>query len=487
MGPDRPTGSRRNTKIVCTVGPASASAAGIRSLLEAGADVFRLNFSHSDHDWHASVLRTIREVSDQLGRPTAVIQDLCGPKIRLSHVPQENYRVESGQTVRITTEAIRASWSKGAESLEFELATNYAALIDDVAVGDTILVNEGRVLLDVDGNEGGVITARVRRGGPLSVGKGINLPGISLSTESMTAKDWADLDWGIIHKVDFVALSFVRRPDDLAAVRQHLKDAGSRSRLIAKIERPEALGHLSEIIELADGLMVARGDLGLETELARVPLLQKQIIEACRRAGKPVITATQMLESMITEPTPTRAEVSDVANAIFDGTDAIMLSAETATGAFPDQAVAVLDRVAEVTEIEAHRSRVPLRAAQAKSTLASAIVSSATSAALNLACDRVVVYSQSGLTARLMATSRLPMPIVAVTNQPATYHQLSLSYGVHPVLMPDVVDLTQLLGEMDSLAQREGWGQSGDVLVVVSALDGRDGNIDTLHIHRIRS
>ena len=454
-------------------------------MLAAGTNVFRLNFSHSDHDWHTRALRTIREVSDELGRSTAVMQDLCGPKIRLSYVPHENYHLEPGQLVRMTTEAIRAGWDDGATPLPFDLATNYAALLTDVADGDTLLLNEARVRLCVEGNDGTILSARVRRGGPLSVGKGINLPGVSLSTESMTPKDWVDLEWGIAQEVDFVALSFVRHPDDLVPVRRRLNDAGSRAQLIAKIERPEALDHLQEILDLADGLMVARGDLGLETELARVPLLQKQIIEQCRQAGKPVITATQMLESMIEEPTPTRAEVSDVANAIFDGSDAIMLSAETATGAFPEQAVAVLDRVAQVTEVEVHRSRVPLRATPSNQTLASAIVSSAMSAALNLGASRVVVYSQSGLTARLMASSRMPVPVVAVTNVPATYRQLNLSYGVCPVLLPHVVDLTQLLGEMDQLARSEGWGEAGDVLVVVSALDGRDGHIDTLHIHRI--
>jgi pyruvate kinase len=312
------------------------------------------------------------------------------------------------------------------------------------------------------------------------------LPGINLSTRSMTHKDWDDLEWGITHDVDFVALSFVRHPDDLVAVRDRLDEAGSRTRLIAKIERPEAIEHIEAILALADGLMVARGDLGLETELSQVPILQKRLIERCRQANKPVITATQMLESMVNASTPTRAEISDVANAIYDGTDAIMLSAETATGQYPEEAVNVLHKVAIVTEADLAQSSPDYRRVSTTSA-ATAIAEGAAITARSLGARRVVVYSQTGVTARLMAHYRLPMPVVAVTNVLTTYRQLSLSFGIHPVYMPDIVSMSQLLEEMDHLVLARHWGEIGDTLVLVSSLDGRDGNTDTLHVHHVRS
>ncbi len=485
--PDRPTRQERNTKIVCTVGPACATHEKLHGLITAGANVLRLNFSHSDHSWHSRVLETIRDVARDVGRSVGIMQDLCGPKIRLSRVQGGPVQVAVGDVLRITTEHHLGASQRAGVPIEFDLATNYGSLLADVEVGDDILVDDGRIEMLVEEKQPGRLMTRVVRGGTISLGKGLNLPGVELSTESMTPKDWDDLEWGIAHDVDFVALSFVRRPSDLQAVRDRLDETGSHARLIAKIERPEAISHLDAILSLADGLMVARGDLGLETDLAEVPLLQKELIDRCRKASKPVITATQMLESMILQPMPTRAEVSDVANAIYDGTDAIMLSAETATGAYPEEAVAVLDRVARVTEAGLFDHWEPQRRAQTGASLAGAIVDGATVAALSLKARRVVVYSQSGLTARLMARGRLPMPVVAVTNVLTTFRQLSLTYGVCPVYLPHVVDLPQLLSEMDHLVLEQRWGDVGETLVVVSALDGRDGNIDTLHIHRVQA
>jgi pyruvate kinase len=485
--PQRPMRQERNTKIVCTVGPACATPEKLRALIAAGANVLRLNFSHSDHAWHSRALETIREAAREAGRSVGIMQDLCGPKIRLTRVQDGPLHVAVGDVVRITTEHHAATAQRGSAAIGYDLATNYGALLSDVEIGDSILVDDGRIEMLVEDKPAGLLVTRVLRDGVISVGKGLNLPGIALSTESMTSKDWEDLKWGIEHAVDFVALSFVRRASDLQAVRDRLDEAGSHARLIAKIERPEAISHLDAILSLADGLMVARGDLGLETELAEVPLLQKELIDRCRRASKPVITATQMLESMVLQPTPTRAEVSDVANAIYDGTDAIMLSAETATGAYPEEAVAVLDRVARVTEAGMHDRWELQRRGLVGASLAGAIVEGATVAALTLKARRVVVYSQSGLTARLMARSRLPMPVVAVTNVLTTFRQLSLTYGVCPVYLPHVVNLPQLLSEMDHLVLEQQWGEVGETLVVVSALDGRDGNIDTLHIHRVQA
>lgn len=478
---------QRNTKIVCTVGPASADREAIRRLIQAGANVFRLNFSHGDHAWHSRVLRLIRDVAVEENAPVAIMQDLCGPKIRISRLTRTPFDVRIDDVVRITTEEHVAWAQRGGYSLEFDLASNYPSLWCDLSVGDAVLIDDGRIELLVREKQPGILVTQSRTTGVILDGKGINLPGVTLSTESVTPKDWEDLEWGILHEVDFVALSFVRHPHDLVPVHSRLDEVGSHIRLIAKIERPEAIEHLEGILALSDGLMVARGDLGVETDLARVPCLQKTLIERSRQAGKPVITATQMLESMVHAATPTRAEVSDVANAIFDGSDAIMLSAETATGAYPEQAVNVLHRVALVAEQDIALKHETLRRANSASGVAAAIVEGAATTALRLKAKQVVVYSQSGLTARLLSRCRLPMPVVAVTNIESTFRQLSLSFGVRPVYLPHIVDLPQLLREMDELALAQAWGEVGDALVVVSALDGRDGNTDTLHVHLIRS
>jgi pyruvate kinase len=473
------------TKLVCTLGPATAEVAGIRGLIDAGANVIRLNFSHADHAWHTQALRDIRAVAAEMNRPVAIMQDLCGPKIRLSKVVGDEIAVTAGDTVRITTDRY-LSENPSAEDVAYDIVCSYGSLGDDVQPGDTILIDDGRIALEVLEASAALVVTRVRHGGTIRKGKGLNLPGVSLSTPSVTDKDWRDLQWAIEQDVDFVALSFVRHPNDLAAVKNRLEEAGSRARLIAKIERPEAIEHFDEILELADAIMVARGDLGLETELARVPLLQKHLIERARQAGKPVITATQMLESMVVEATPTRAEVSDVANAILDGSDAIMLSAETATGRNPEAAVRMLGQVAHVTESD-HASRYRAQWDQSHvENSASAIVEGAAVTATSLGARRVIVYSQSGETARQMARYHLPMPVVAVTNVESTYRQLTLSYGVQPIFVPSIATLGQLLDEIDRLVVDEQLGKVGDVLVVVSALDGRDGNTDTLHVRHVR-
>jgi pyruvate kinase len=349
-----------------------------------------------------------------------------------------------------------------------------------------MLIDDGRIELQVVEKSPSVVVTEVMRGGHIQPGKGLNLPGVHLSTESMTDKDWEDLRWGIEAGVDFVALSFVRHAEDLARVHQQLDQTGSAAQLIAKIERPEAIENIEQILALADGLMVARGDLGLETDLARVPMLQKHLIGRCRSLGKPVITATQMLESMVHVAVPTRAEVSDVANAIYDGSDAIMLSGETATGKYPIEAVRVLHQVATVTERDLARLHCVQDMTGRTDERVEAIVEGAAVTAKNLHARGVVIYTQSGATARKMARYRLPVPLVAVTNVRATYRQLNLSFGVHPVYAPDIVLLPQLLASIDTLVLKENLAAVGDTLVVVSALDGRDGNTDTLHIHQVR-
>ncbi|MCA9101244.1 MAG: pyruvate kinase, partial [Planctomycetales bacterium] len=339
--------AQRGTKILCTVGPATSDEDAIRELIIAGADCFRLNFAFGDHEGHTRVHHAIRAAAASLDTEVGVLQDLAGPKIRISRVAQEDFSPAVGDNVRITNDDHAYGMVLGDD---YDVSTSYERLFEDVGVGDRIVINDGRVELVVESHDDTVFRTRVVRGGRIERGKGLNMPGVHLSVDTITEKDWNDLEWGIAQNVDFIGISFVRHPDDLQRVRRRLNEAGATCQLVAKFERPEAIEHSAAIIRLADALMIARGDLGVETELARLPLLQKHLIGECRIAGKPVITATQMLESMVHDSTPTRAEVSDVANAILDGTDAVMLSAETAIGQYPAEAVHVLDDVARAAD-----------------------------------------------------------------------------------------------------------------------------------------
>lgn len=468
----------RKTKIVCTLGPACDSAEGIRGLLEAGASVFRFNFSHGTHASHSEALGRLRDEANAMGVPVAVMQDLCGPKIRICYVAADGFQAYLGQRLRITTQRLLSS-----VACEVELATTYEQLIADVKPGDSLLIDDGRVELRVQESLGDHLVAVVEREGAISRGKGLNMPGVALSTPSVTEKDWNDLEWAVANKVDYVALSFVRQASDLLQVLQFLDQKDSAAKLIAKIERPEALANIHEIVRYADGVMVARGDLGLETNFAEVPLLQKRLIDLCRQHAKPVITATQMLDSMVQNPTPTRAEVSDVANAVLDGSDAIMLSNETAAGRYPTRAVEVLDQIA--TASESGTTPWGFTAAHHDRSDASALTEAATRLAIRTAARRIVVYTSTGNTARLMARYRLPIPIVAVTASPITCRQLAMSYGVHPLYVPEITELPQLLSKVNELAHSQNWGENGDHLLVVSGLGSQDGHVDTLHIHTI--
>lgn len=468
----------RKTKIVCTLGPACDSSEGIRRLLSAGASVFRFNFSHGTHASHSEALARLRAEAEAAGIPVAIMQDLCGPKIRISYVAQDEMNVVAGQRLRITTQHRLAS-----SAIDVDLASTYEPLLEDVRPGDTLLIDDGRVELRVREAYPDHLIAEVVREGTILRGKGLNMPGVALSTPSITEKDWRDLEWAIANNVDYVALSFVRHSDDLLQILQYLDQHDSPAKVIAKIERPEALVHIHDIVRYADAVMVARGDLGLETDFASVPLLQKQLIDLCRQHAKPVITATQMLDSMVNHPTPTRAEVSDVANAILDGSDAIMLSNETAAGRFPTRAAEVLGRIALSSEsgtapwgfFSRHHDRSDT----------AALTEAAARLAIRSAARRIVVYTLSGNTARLMARYRLPVPIVAVTSSPSTWRQLAMSYGVQPLLIPEIRNMQQLLDKMNELALSMHWGETGDNLLVVSGLDGQNGHVDTLHVHRV--
>ena len=477
----------RKTKIVCTAGPACHTVAQLREIVSAGANVVRLNFSHGDHTWHAETLANARKVSRELELPVAVMQDLCGPKIRISELRDNGLKAETGSQLTITTDTFLASLGAKREEFGFDLSTTYDALWDDVQIGNSILLDDGRIELVVADKKRGKVVADVVRGGDVLPRKGINLPGATLSTGAVTEKDLRDLDWAIEHDVDLVALSFVRSADDLLPVLDRIAQAGSSIRVIAKIERPEAVTDIDAILRAADGLMVARGDLGVETGLVRVPLIQKSLIERCRREGKPVITATQVLESMVHDSTPTRAEVSDIANAIYDSTDAIMLSAETATGREPRRVVEMLDCVSIATEDHIALNEIRFDRRRGARSVAEALVEGAAQAAGDMGARRIVVYTRSGETARLMSKYRPTTPVVAVTNVESTYRQLSLSFGVFPEYLPSVANFRQLLEAIEQLAPQRNWASEGDSLVVISALDGCDGHTDTLHVYRMGS
>jgi pyruvate kinase len=474
--------TQRGTKVVCTVGPASCDEDTIRKLIGDGVDCFRLNFSHGDHESHTKACHTIRDAAASLETEVGILQDLCGPKIRISRVADVNYNVKVGDVVRVTTDGHSYGMVLGEH---FDISTTYDGLLTDLGVGDRLAINDGRIELVVEHRKGVVFHARVLRGGRIERGKGLNMPGVHLSADSITEKDWNDLEWGIAQKVDFIALSFVRHPDDLQRVRSRLDQAGVSCHLVAKIERPEAIQHIAAIIRLADALMIARGDLGVETELARVPLLQKHLIGECRAAGKPVITATQMLESMVEDSTPTRAEVSDVANAILDGTDAVMLSAETATGRHPREAVRVLRDVARAADSDLIDRSVVRQIRHPARSETDAVVDGAVAAAVRLRANAIVVQSHSGATARMISQRRPSVPIVAVTSSAETSRQLRLVYGVTPILVPDKLTAAELITRIDGLLLERHLAHPSDTVVFVGGMAEQGEGLDTMHIHRI--
>ena len=413
------------TKIVGTLGPASNNAETIRELIDAGLNVARINFSHGTHEQHARTIATVREVAESMGAAVAILGDLQGPRIRIGVLPAKRELVP-GETVVLAPEELASG---------DEIPTTFAALADDVAPGNRILINDGLFELVVTQVETPRVWATVVHGGTLSSNKGMNLPGIAVSAPSLTEKDRADLEFAVANELDAVALSFVRRAQDIEELRALIPKS---MLIVAKIEKDVALENIEEIMKATDGVMVARGDLGVELPFEEIPLAQKRIIAVANRMGRPVITATQMLESMIDNPRPTRAEASDVANAILDGTDAVMLSAETAAGKYPRLAVEAMRRI--ITEIETHprpsaNQRSDRRAIGSVNT-EEAIAAATVAAVRMLEAPLVVVFTKSGFTARIVSSHRPSVPILALTDEPRVCRQLSLVWGVVPHLVP---------------------------------------------------
>jgi pyruvate kinase len=467
----------RRAKIVCTLGPATSSQEQITALIGAGMDVARLNMSHGHQADHLEIYRRLRAGSDAVGRSVGILADLQGPKIRLGEFPDGPVHLGAGDEFVITTDDVPGN--------VHEASTTYEGLPEDVRPGDRVLIDDGNVQMDVLGVEGTRVRLRVVVGGKLSNHKGINLPGIAVSAPALTDKDEADLRFALDLGVDIVALSFVRSPDDAHLVRKIMTDMGRPGvPLIAKIEKPQAVDVLPDIVDAFDGIMVARGDLGVELPLEQVPTVQTRAIKLANERARPVIVATQMLESMIHAPRPTRAEVSDVAGAVAAGADAVMLSAETSVGAYPIETVATMSRIVATAEqsslrAEHHLSRMP-------TTTGGAIARAAAEVGAIVGAKALVAFTMTGETARRLARYRSPIPLLAFTTDPAIRSQLTLTWGVETFIVQTVSHTDDMVHEVDSALISLGRCAIGDKIVIVAGSPpGSPGKTNALRVHRI--
>ncbi|MGH3381412.1 MAG: pyruvate kinase [Actinoallomurus sp.] len=467
----------RRAKIVCTLGPATSSQEQITALIEAGMDVARLNMSHGIQADHLQTYRRVRAGADATGRSVGILADLQGPKIRLGEFPGGPVRLSAGDEFIITTEHIPGN--------QHEASTTYEGLADDVRAGNRILIDDGNVQLDVTRVSGNRVYLQVVVGGKISDHKGINLPGINVSAPALPEKDEADLRWALATGADMIAMSFVRSPDDASLARKIMTDLGHpHVPLIAKIEKPEAVNVLPDIVDAFDGIMVARGDLGVELPLEQVPIVQKRAIELTREKARPVIVATQMLESMISAPRPTRAEVSDVAGAVFEGADAVMLSGETSVGDYPIESVQTMSRIvctAEETTLRATHSldRVP-------ETIGGAIARAAAEVGATVGAKALVAFTMTGETARRLSRYRSPIPLLAFTALPETRSQLALVWGVETFTVPEVFHTDEMVHQVESALLEIGRCQKGDRIVIVAGSPpGTAGSTNALRVHRI--
>jgi len=469
------------TKIVATIGPASESTSMLSRLASAGADVFRLNFAHGNWTWHSEVLNRVRrDVSPTLRKPIAILQDLGGPKLRLGELPGGNLMCYLGNKVRFVKEA---TGQPG------ELTCTYPGLVDDLSVGDLILLADGSVAVRIIERQPGVAIAEVTLPGVLSSRQGIAAPGAKLQLDPLTAKDLQDLDWAAQHDVDFIGMSFVRRPDDLIRLRHELKARHCTAHIVAKIEKAEALDCLDDIIRQTDVVMVARGDLGVEIDLAQVPMVQKRIIQRCRALGVPVITATQMLESMRMSNRPTRAEVTDVANAILDGTDAVMLSAETAAGEYPVEAVDMMNRIAHATERTLPAQLMSFDLVPGSQGVLPEIVQATVHATGVLAAQAraalVIVATRSGRSAIGLSKQRYPTTTLGLSDDPALVRRMALYWGVIPYYFPEPIDSIERVQRVTTWARQEGLLHVGERVVFLLGGSWSDGGHTSVLVQEV--
>jgi pyruvate kinase len=471
----------RRAKIVCTLGPATSSPQRIRELVNAGMDVARLNMSHGSHADHAEAYRLVREAADATGHGVGIFADLQGPKIRLETFADGPVMLERGQEFTITVRDV-----EGDDTI---CGTTYKGLPGDVKVGDPLLIDDGKVRLRVTDVDDTDVRTEVVVAGKVSNHKGINLPGVAVSVPAMSEKDVDDLRFALSLSVDFVALSFVRDAKDVEDVRRVMDEVGVHVPVIAKIEKPQAVDNLDEVIAAFDGFMVARGDLGVECPLEDVPFLQKRIIEKARINAKPVIVATQMLESMIGNPAPTRAETSDVANAVLDGADAVMLSGETSVGEYPVQTVETMARIVAATEQHALEAGSHSRVAEIAwdpHTRGGVIAKAAEEVAERVGAKYIVAFTQSGDSARRMSRLRGPIPLLAFTPEAAVRSQLSLSWGVETFKTATVEHTDEMVRQVDEQLLRIGRVREGDLVVIIAgAPPGIPGSTNALRIHRM--
>ena len=463
----------RKVKILATIGPASRDPEMLRRLLKTGADAFRLNLSHGEHGDHEAAIRAIRALEKEFGRPITILADLQGPKLRVGTFADGEATIPHGRHFTLDRDPTPGS------AMRVELP--HPELFDVLEKGQRLLINDGKIRLRVQKAMADRIETIAEVGGVISNRKGVNVPDAEVPIPALTDKDRRDLAFAIEHGADWIGLSFVQRPEDIAEARRLM---GPRGALCAKIEKPQAIKRLAEIIELADGVMVARGDLGVELAPEEVPPLQKQIVNAARTAGKPVIVATQMLESMIESPAPTRAEVSDVANAVYDGCDAVMLSAETAAGKWPEEAVDMMARIArQIERDEAYKTRVRLLETLPDATTADALSHACMTIADTVPIRAITVFTASGSTARRVARERPAVPVMVLTPSTATARRLALLWGAHPVVTKDIGSFEEMIAKGKRMALRHGYGGAGSKLIVVAGVPfGAPGATNLLHV-----
>jgi pyruvate kinase len=466
----------RKVRILATLGPASSTPEMIEKLFRAGADAFRINMSHGDQESKIPVIAAIRALERSIGRPTTILADLQGPKLRIGRFRGGRITLRTGQGFRLDR--------KAAAGDEHRVGLPHLEIFQAIEVGARLLLDDGKVVLRVTTLEPEAIVTEVEVGGPLSDNKGLNVPDVVVPMAALTEKDRSDLDFALEQGVDWIALSFVQRPEDLAEARKLI---GGRAALLAKIEKPAALARLDEIVEMADAVMVARGDLGVELPPEAVPPAQKRIVETARRLGRPVIVATQMLESMIKAPTPTRAEVSDVATAIYDGADAVMLSAESAAGDWPEESVAMMNRIAISVESDpAYAARVHFTETLPDPTTADALSEAAFDIARTVSARGIICFTTSGSTARRIARERPQVPLLVLTPKAETARRLGLLWGVHAVKTRDVTSFEEMVAKSKRMALRHGIAAGGDRLILMAGVPfGTPGSTNVLHVVRL--
>jgi pyruvate kinase len=463
-------------KILATLGPASGDARTIKRLMLAGADAFRINMSHGDQKTKAKLVEHIRALEKEFHRPTTILFDLQGPKLRVGHFEGGRTVLEKGSRFILDRK------KKAGDRSRVQLP--HAELFEAIKPGAKILIDDGRVRLNVLEADEGQIVSEVKVGGAVSDNKGVNVPDIVVPIPALTDKDRDDLQFALDQRTDWIALSFVQRPEDVAEARSLI---GDRAALLAKIEKPAAIDRLNDIIALADAVMVARGDLGVELPPEEVPPLQNKIVACARQFGKPVVVATQMLESMVTSPTPTRAEVSDVATAIYDGADAVMLSAESATGQYPFEAVQMMDRIANSVERDpSYQARIHFTQTRLEPTTADALAGSARQIAHTVSATAMVCYTSSGATARRIARERPPVPLLAMSASLHTSRRMGLLWGVHPVHTRDVSSFEEMVEKGKRMALRHQLAKGGDRIVLMAGIPfGTAGSTNVLHVVRL--